>query len=117
MTGGLGRLMRRSSGVEQVLQVLLLFVPLAAVLHLGGADPTAVFITSALAIVPLAGLMGKATMRLASRVGEGLGGILNATFGNAAELILASLAQRHERARRCCLPAHRPNRWPPASDY
>ncbi len=56
------------------------------------ASPVAVFVTSALGIVPLAGLMGRATDRLATRFGEGIGGLLNATFGNAAELIIAGLA-------------------------
>ena len=44
-----------------------------------------VFITSALAILPLAGWMGRATEQLAERMGEGIGGLLNATFGNAAD--------------------------------
>jgi Ca2+:H+ antiporter len=52
------------------------------------------FVTSALAIVPLAGLMGRATEVLAHRMGSGIGGILNATFGNAAELIIAIVALR-----------------------
>jgi Ca2+:H+ antiporter len=74
------------------LQVLLVFVPIALALEFGHADPLFVFITSALAIIPLAGLMGEATEHLASRVGAGLGGILNASFGNAAELIIAVMA-------------------------
>ena len=53
-----------------------------------------IFVTSCLAIIPLAGLMGKATEHLAERVGEGIGGLLNATFGNAAELIIAIMALR-----------------------
>ena len=59
-------------------------------MHLGSY----VFITSALAIVPLAGWMGRATEQLAERLGEGVGGLLNATFGNAAELIIALVALR-----------------------
>ena len=46
----------------------------------------------ALAIIPLAGLMGQATEQLAHRLGPGIGGLLNATFGNAAELIIALFA-------------------------
>jgi len=79
----------------RVLHVLLGFIPLAAVaaaLHWGG---TAVFVFSALAIVPLAGLMGEATERLARRLGAGVGGLLNATFGNAAEMIIALAAMQH----------------------
>ncbi|MCC6348825.1 MAG: calcium/proton exchanger [Candidatus Eisenbacteria bacterium] len=77
---------------DRWLQLLLVFVivaPLAELLHW---SPLAVFAFSALAIVPLAGLMGEATEKLASRLGEGVGGLLNATFGNAAELIIALVA-------------------------
>ena len=58
----------------------------------GGINPTALFVCSALGIIPVAGWIGRATEALAARVGEGLGGLLNATFGNAAELIIASIA-------------------------
>jgi len=58
----------------------------------GGISPTALFVCSALGIIPVAGWIGRATEALASRVGEGLGGLLNATFGNAAELIIAGIA-------------------------
>src|SRR4051812_46960378 len=73
---------------------LLAFVPLALALRFwpGGSNPTALFICSALAIVPVAGWIGRATEALAFRIGEGLGGLLNATFGNAAELIIAGIA-------------------------
>jgi Ca2+:H+ antiporter len=77
-----------------VLRGLLLFVPLAAIahqLHWGGV---AVFACAALAIVPLAGAMGEATEVLARRFGAGVGGLLNATFGNAAELVIALAALR-----------------------
>ena len=58
----------------------------------GGISPTALFVCSALGIIPIAGWIGRATEALAVRVGEGLGGLLNATFGNAAELIIAGIA-------------------------
>ena len=77
---------------ERALLLLLVFVvlaPLAHALHWGGI---ATFAFAALAIVPLAGLMGEATERLAARLGAGVGGLLNATFGNAAELIIAIAA-------------------------
>src|SRR6185312_5927632 len=67
------------------LNLMLVFVPLAALgewLHWSGA---VVFTCAALAIVPCAGMMGHATERLAARLGAGVGGLLNATFGNAAE--------------------------------
>ena len=77
------------------LLLLLGFAPAALVLeHLVHATGLVVFATSAAAIIPLAALMGRATERLAERLGEGVGGLLNATFGNAAELIIAIVALR-----------------------
>src|SRR5262245_58829362 len=57
-----------------------------------GVPQLAIFIVACLAIVPLAGLMGRATENLAESMGQALGGLLNATFGNAAELIIALIA-------------------------
>jgi Ca2+:H+ antiporter len=71
---------------------LLVFVPAAGVLELAQAGAPWIFAASALAIVPLAGLMGRATESLSERMGPGLGGLLNASFGNAAELIIALIA-------------------------
>jgi Ca2+:H+ antiporter len=80
---------------EHLLDLLLVFVPIAAALELlFHAGPVLVFAASALAIVPLAGVMGRATEDLADRLGEGPGALLSATFGNAAELIIAILALR-----------------------
>jgi Ca2+:H+ antiporter len=74
---------------------LLPLVPLAIALELLAPDwHLLIFVTSGLAIVPLAGWMGRATEHLATRLGEGVGGLLNATFGNAAELIIAFAALR-----------------------
>jgi Ca2+:H+ antiporter len=79
----------------KIVSLLLLFVPVAVVLeHLAPDQHLWVFLASALAIVPCAGWMGKATEELAARTGEGIGGLLNATFGNAAELIIAFAALR-----------------------
>src|SRR5450755_141595 len=55
-------------------------------------NETALFICSCLAVIPLAGWMGRATEELAEHLGHGIGGLLNATFGNAAELIIALMA-------------------------
>ena len=73
---------------------LLIFVPAAIFLRFwpGGISPTALFVCSALGIIPVAGWIGRATEALAARVGAGLGGLLNATFGNAAELIIGGIA-------------------------
>lgn len=58
----------------------------------GGVNPIALFICAAIGIIPVAGWIGHATEMLAARVGQGLGGLLSATFGNAAELIIAGIA-------------------------
>src|SRR5205823_12363847 len=69
---------------------LLVFIPVSLLADLTH-QPLLTFITAALAIVPLAGLIGRATDQLAIRVGPQLGGLLNATFGNLTELIVAVL--------------------------
>jgi Ca2+:H+ antiporter len=71
---------------------LLVAVPVAIGLELSHASAIAIFVASAIAIIPLAGWMGRATEHLAEKLGEGIGGLLNATFGNAAELIIAIMA-------------------------
>ncbi len=83
----------RSILSEAPLAWLLFAVPIAAWMHHARPNsPLLVFILACLAIVPLAGLLGVATEKLAARTGEGIGGFLNATLGNAAELIIALVA-------------------------
>ncbi len=72
--------------------ILLLFIPVSIAAHFLEWGATVVFITAALGIVPLAAFMGTATEEIAVVVGPNLGGLLNATFGNATELILAFVA-------------------------
>lgn len=75
--------------------LLLGLVPVALALHWLTPDQhSLIFFASVLAIIPLAALMGQATEALADRLGGGIGGLLNATFGNAAELIIGALALR-----------------------
>ena len=72
---------------------LLIFVPVAIGLEfLMPQSHTLIFVIACLAIIPLAGWLGHATEELARHTGEGVGGLLNATFGNAAELIIALMA-------------------------
>jgi Ca2+:H+ antiporter len=71
---------------------LLPFLPIAVVLEVVHADPVLVFAASALGVIPTASLMGTATEELAARSGPGIGGLLNVTFGNAPELIIALFA-------------------------
>ncbi|MGL5876459.1 MAG: calcium/proton exchanger, partial [Xenococcaceae cyanobacterium] len=72
--------------------ILLLFIPVSIAGHFLKWDETVVFLTAGAAIVPLAAFMGTATEEIAVVVGPNLGGLLNATFGNATELILAFIA-------------------------
>lgn len=74
------------------LNVLLIFLPVALVLEWLHAGEVLVFVTSALAVVPLAALIGRATEELSHHAGPGIGGLLNATFGNGAELLIAAFA-------------------------
>ncbi len=85
---------KRARWFSPSLNWLLIFVPAAVALRFVPSfeNPTALFVVSCLAIVPLAGLMGRATEHLAEHVGAGAGGLLSATFGNAAELIIALFA-------------------------
>ncbi len=78
-----------------MLNWLLIFVPVTIGLEffLPGQH-TLIFVTACLAVIPLAGWLGHATEELARYTGEGAGGLLNATFGNAAELIIAVMAIR-----------------------
>jgi len=76
------------------LKWLLAFAPIALIAELAHWGDLIVFATSALAVVPLAGLMGEATEALAEKTGPRIGGLLNATLGNAAELIITLFAIR-----------------------
>jgi Ca2+:H+ antiporter len=67
-------------------------IPVSFACHFTGVSDTATFCVSFAAIIPLAALLGFATEELALRVGHTLGGLLNATFGNTVELIIAILA-------------------------
>src|SRR2546423_10910366 len=68
--------------------LLLLAAPAAVLARALHASPLTTFVLAALGLVPLAGLIGLATEVLAERLGHGIGGLLNSTFGNAAEIII-----------------------------
>jgi Ca2+:H+ antiporter len=74
------------------INVLLVFLPIALILELAHGAPLLIFVASALAVVPLSGILGDATEELAGRAGPRIGALLNATLGNAAELIITILA-------------------------
>lgn len=76
----------------KLLYALLVMIPVAIAAELLHWNPGVVFLASMLAIVPLAKIMGSATEEIALRTGPGVGGLLNATFGNATELIIAFFA-------------------------
>ncbi|HST03485.1 MAG TPA: hypothetical protein VLQ48_01970, partial [Chloroflexia bacterium] len=81
-----------SAGLQVVMYSLLIFFPIALVVKFANIGGPWLFITSALAIIPLAGILSTATEQLVMRVGPGLGGLLNATFSNAVEMIIAFFA-------------------------
>src|SRR5882762_1498506 len=85
---------KKSSWSFTPLDFLLLALPVAVALRCVAVwrNDALLFVVAAIAIVPLAGWMGRATEQLAARSGAGVGGLLNATFGNAAELIIALVA-------------------------
>jgi Ca2+:H+ antiporter len=85
---------RRLLTASNIIRLLLVFVPVSIYLGLNHASPTMVFAFCCLAILPLAGLMGEATEHISHHTGPGVGGLLNASFGNAAELIIAFMALR-----------------------
>jgi Ca2+:H+ antiporter len=69
-----------------------IFIPVAIGVELAHADPVIVFGAAALGVIPCAAVMGEATEAIAARTGPGIGGLLNVTFGNAPELIIAFFA-------------------------
>lgn len=76
----------------KILKYLLIFIPISILGEFMHLSPTILFILAALAIIPLAGLMGEATEEISFYTGPKLGGFLNATFGNATELIISFFA-------------------------
>ncbi len=80
--------------LKPTLNWLLAFVPITLGLEMAGVAPPVVFFSAALAIVPIAGLIVRATEQLAHYTGDAIGGLLNASFGNLPELIIALAALR-----------------------
>jgi Ca2+:H+ antiporter len=79
----------------KILKFLLIFIPISIIVEFMGlaeSSPTIMFLLAALSIVPLAGLMGEATEEISFYAGPRIGGFLNATFGNATELIISIFA-------------------------
>lgn len=85
---------KHTIGLGPFLLLLSLLIPVVIYLELTHGNPILIFITAALAIIPMAGMIGHATEELADKVGERAGGLLNATLGNAAELIISISALR-----------------------
>ncbi len=80
--------------MDKIFPALLVFAPIAVIAHFAGAAGATVFFLCAIAIVPLAKFIGEATEELAGRTNSAVGGLLNATFGNATELIIGIFALR-----------------------
>lgn len=79
--------------IRNPINLLLVFVPVSVVLeHIVGIPAPLIFFSAALAILPAAALIVRSTEQIASRTGDAVGGLLNATFGNAPELIISLVA-------------------------
>src|SRR4028119_404365 len=78
--------------LEKLFSLLLLFIPISIAAHFSHWGASVVFTTACIAIIPLAAWMGTATEEIAVVLGPSLGGLLNATFGNATELIISLVA-------------------------
>jgi Ca2+:H+ antiporter len=83
---------RRLFGADSWPYLLSPLIPAAVIVDLAGAPAAAIFFVSAVALIPPAAMMGRATEELAERSGNVIGGLLNVTFGNAPELIIALFA-------------------------
>ncbi|KAG0648940.1 calcium ion transporter [Hyphodiscus hymeniophilus] len=81
--------------LSNYVNVLLVFVPLGIIAGVGHWNPTVVFILNFFAIVPLAAVLSFATEEISVKLGQTMGGLLNATFGNAVELIVSIVALRN----------------------
>jgi Ca2+:H+ antiporter len=77
---------------SSAIYLLLIFAPIAAALEIAHADHLVLFLVSAIALIPLAKLIGDSTEHLATHYGPTVGSLLNVTFGNAAEIIIAVVA-------------------------
>ncbi|KAJ5585477.1 uncharacterized protein N7459_005277 [Penicillium hispanicum] len=82
----------RATILNSWINVLIVAAPVGIALYAVNANPIAVFVVNFIAIIPLAAMLSYATEEIALRTGETIGGLLNATFGNAVELIVAILA-------------------------
>ncbi|HXV45859.1 MAG TPA: hypothetical protein VD736_04230, partial [Nitrososphaera sp.] len=71
---------------------LLIFTPIAVALEFAHVDHIVIFVVAAIALIPLAKLIGDSTEHLATHYGATVGSLLNVTFGNAAEIIIAVVA-------------------------
>ncbi|KAL9027075.1 MAG: hypothetical protein Q9196_004353, partial [Gyalolechia fulgens] len=82
----------KSTLFNSPINLLLVMVPVGIGVHFSNLDPIGVFVINFIAIIPLAAMLSYATEELALRTGETMGGLLNATFGNAVELIVSIIA-------------------------
>jgi len=82
-----------SDFIRSPINWLFIFIPLTVVLeHVGHASAPILFFMAAIAIIPIAAMIVHSTEQIATRTGDAVGGLLNATFGNAPEMIIAPVA-------------------------
>jgi Ca2+:H+ antiporter len=92
MTTSQATVVVRRAALKPSINWLLAFIPITLVLEGAHASPPLIFFSAALAIVPIASLIVHSTEQISTRTGDAIGGLLNATFGNAPELIIATVA-------------------------
>lgn len=87
----------RATIFNSPINILLLAVPAGIALHMVASNPISIFAVNFVGIIPLAAMLSYATEEVALRTGDTIGGLLNASFGNAVELIVAVIAlTKHE---------------------
>lgn len=85
---------RQNRLLQPSINWLFVFLPITVLVEHSGFPPPVQFASAALAIVPIAATIVRATEQIATRTGDAIGGLLNATFGNAPELIIALVTLR-----------------------
>ena len=96
---------------QNPLMIFIIAIPLAIIAKIGGWSAMWIFALSTVAIIPMAGLIGQATESLAVVTGPKIGGLLNATLGNAAELIITLVAIKSGYHGACQSIHHRFHHW------
>ncbi|MCJ1469877.1 hypothetical protein MMC07_008521 [Pseudocyphellaria aurata] len=86
----------KATVLNSYINILFVFIPVGIAMHFTKVSPVVIFVMNFIAIIPLAAMLSYATEEIALRTGETIGGLLNASFGNAVELIVSIIALVHD---------------------